>query len=86
MGWAMASGMGHGHWGFMPWGLGTTVFWAIVIVAVIVLIYQTTRTSRSSGLSDEAREGSLEILKRRYARGDITKDEYEEMRQTLECR
>ena len=51
------------------------VFWLIVIIFLIAFVMP--------GRNRRARETPLEILKRRYAAGEISKDEYEERRATL---
>ena len=73
--------MGFESWG---WGggmwLGMVLFWG-VIIAVIVLL------ARFLGSDAAARSGDktpLQILKERYARGDIDKDEYEQKKRDLE--
>jgi putative membrane protein len=81
MGWGMNSAMGHGHWGFMPWGWGSLVVWAAIIAAVVLIIYFVSRGPRES--SSEGRKDALEILRHRYASGEITKEQFEEMRDTL---
>ncbi|HZP94615.1 MAG TPA: SHOCT domain-containing protein [Burkholderiales bacterium] len=51
------------------------VFWVVVIVALVAFVLP--------GWNRGERETPLEILKRRYAAGEISKDEYEERRATL---
>ena len=68
----------------MNWWYGGIFMWVlfvVVIVTVVLLITQITR-SRRSGSS--FRESSLDILKRRYARGEIAKEEFERMKKDLE--
>jgi putative membrane protein len=58
---------GGGFMGFMM------LFWLILIVAVIYLLFRRTGGNFShSGGNSEA----LEILKMRYAKGEITEEEY----------
>lgn len=83
MGWGMTGGMGQGHWGFMPWGGGSLVFWIVIIAAVVIIVYLLARSPGTSGPSAGEREDALSILRRRYASGEITKDQFEEMRDTL---
>ncbi|MEW6035549.1 MAG: hypothetical protein AB1529_02970 [Candidatus Micrarchaeota archaeon] len=68
--------MGYGGWG---WIVGL-VFWVLVFVALILAIFwlyrSVTGTSRALTAS--------EILKQRYARGEIAKKQYEEMKKDLE--
>lgn len=60
----------HGFW----W-----LFWIVVIAAAIFLF------QAPAGRTTE-RETPLELLQRRYAAGEISKEEYEERRRTLEAR
>ncbi|SNQ60671.1 SHOCT domain-containing protein [Candidatus Methanoperedens nitratireducens] len=67
-------GMGYGIWGIL--GL---IFWILVIIGLVLLIkylWEGVGTKREQ-------ESALEILKRRYARGDISKEEFEEKKKDL---
>ncbi|WP_052317520.1 MULTISPECIES: SHOCT domain-containing protein [Caldilinea] len=77
-----------------PWGWsGMWLGWLLMVgftVAVILLIVWLVRLSVASRNEnvDEGRvmqrgESALEILRARYARGEISKEEYLEMRATL---
>lgn len=55
------------------------LFWAAVILLIIWLYRQITGT-RSVAETESARE----ILKKRYAKGEITKEEFERMKKDLE--
>jgi putative membrane protein len=77
-------GMMRGH-GWM-WGLGMgfgalvmAAFWGVVIVGVILLI-----RSVSGGHLGPWHDTPLNLLKRRYASGQITREQYEQMRKDLE--
>ena len=48
------------------------VFWILVIIGIALLIKYL---SRDAGKKEES---ALEILKKRYARGEISKEEFEE--------
>lgn len=74
MGPGMMGGFG---WGFMP--ILVILFWGLVIWAIVALIRGVTSQSERSGQSDSA----LEVLKRRYARGEIGREEYEEKKKDL---
>jgi len=49
-----------------------------LLVAVVLVIVWAVNRSRTGGA-----ENPLDILKRRYAAGEITKEEYERMKQEL---
>jgi len=75
-------------WGY-PMGFLSTIlmflFWIAVIVAILFLIrwlVVSTRhhTDRKAGSTDSA----LEILKIRYAKGEINKEEFEQKKRDLE--
>jgi putative membrane protein len=63
-------------------GLGflMILFWVVVIIALVMLVSALFSGRRSTGQTDSA----LEILEKRYARGEIDKTRYELMRLDLE--
>ena len=77
----MGSGMmgGFGAMGLM------SVFWVVVLGAIIWAVVAAARGAGQSGGSDSVgrSESALEVLKRRYARGEINKAEYEEKKKDL---
>lgn len=52
-------------------------FWVILIIWAI-------RTSRKNTNQQPKEDAPLEILRRRFARGDIDKEEFEEIKKTLD--
>ena len=78
--------------GLASGGLGLLVmilFWVVVVTAAVWLVSWLfpQASGHPSPPSDEghepARDSALEILKQRYARGEITQSEYLNMRNTL---
>jgi putative membrane protein len=72
-------GYGMGDWGAMG-GFGF-VFWLVILAAVIAAVVWFARSSPSDhhGLAPpppERRSRGLEALDERYARGEITREEY----------
>lgn len=65
---------------FMP--LFMVAFWGLVIWAVVALAQGLSRPSGSNSASGQ-QDSALEILKRRYAKGEINKEEYEEKKRGL---
>jgi putative membrane protein len=75
-----AQGWGHMQgWGMM-WGGGwmMLLFW-IAVIAVAVMLFR--RYGRASGLN---RPDALDVLRERYARGEIDEAEFEARRRVLE--
>ena len=80
-GWGMMGpGMmgGFGWWWLMP--IFFIIFWGLVIWGIVSLV---RGLSGSGGSGSSRADSALEILKKRYARGDITKEEYEEKKKDL---
>jgi len=67
-----------GSWGW-PMMLVTGLFWVLLIGAAIWLAGWLSSRSRKF----QQEEHPLDILKRRYARGEISREDYERMRQDL---
>ena len=67
------------------WGMGfyMSVFWLLVIGICVAVILAMVR-GRNAGASDDSRSDSaLRILEQRYARGEISKQEFEDKRRDL---
>ncbi len=76
----MGPGMmgGFGTMFFMP------ILWIVILGIIIWVIVASVRSSRESTGSGSLKAGSaLELLKTRYARGEIDKQEYEEKQKDL---
>ena len=80
-GWGM---MGPGMMGGFGWMWLMPVFWIVflgLIIWAVVAAVRGSSESRSSGSSKA--DSALEVLKKRYARGEINKEEYEEKKRDL---
>jgi len=73
--------MGDGGWG-SGMGLGMWIFW-IVLILIIVALVKTFAPGRGSS-SGNPDNNPMEILKKRYARGEIDEEEYNRRRHELE--
>ncbi len=83
-GWGMMGpGMmsGFGWMWFMP--IFMILFWGLVIWGIVALV-RGLSGSRSSDSTPPTVDSALEVLKKRYARGEINKEEYEEKKKDLE--
>jgi len=63
-----------GGWFFM------VIFWLLIIVAIVAIVRWIVTQNRPPA---STKEDALDILKKRYAKGEISKDEYEEKRKQL---
>jgi putative membrane protein len=68
--------MWYGYYGWV-WIVVQIILWVVVIFGIVRLAQYLTRGRRAVG------ETPLDILKRRYASGEITKDQFEEMRKDI---
>lgn len=66
------------HWSFFGGGF-MWLFWILVIVAVAMLI----RSLTSDNSNKPPPESALDILEKRYARGELDEDEFERRRSKL---
>jgi len=78
-GWGM-----HPMWGVWGvWGIGMMlmmlIFWGVVIVGIVLGI----RWLASQAKEPRSTDAALDILRQRYARGDINKEEFEAKKRDL---
>lgn len=75
---------GGGH--MMDFGFGGIFMWLIFLALAVFLIYIFIIQPRRSGESGggQPKETPLDILKKRYARGDITKEEFESLKKDID--
>jgi putative membrane protein len=73
-------GIGWGWWLLMS--IGMVAFWGLVIYGIVWLV----RGQSSQPREPEVREHPDDVLKQRLARGEISIDEYDQLRQALEAR
>jgi len=59
--------------------------WFIIIILVALLIFFIVKSQQQTGLgSSSPQEDPMEIAKRRYARGEITREEFEKIKRDLQ--
>jgi putative membrane protein len=69
---------GFGSGGMILGSIFMILFWAAVILLIIWLYKQTT-----GGETTAKGESALDILKKRYAKGELSKEEFEKMKKDL---
>ena len=75
----MMNGMGGFGMGF-GW-----LFWIVILVLVIWAVIRLVNASQNRDVPPVSREESpLDILKKRYARGEISQEEFERMKKDLQ--
>ncbi len=71
------------HWGHGPWmwlaGLANAAFWIAIIVLVVALVRRRPSDRPIGG----HRPRALELLEERYARGEVTREEFVERRDVI---
>ncbi len=75
----------YGHEGMMC-GFGgwwMIFFWIIIIIGIIFLVKWLVAQGRPDSKTAPTEESPLDILKKRYARGEITKEEFEQKKKDL---
>ena len=68
-------------WGWGWIGLGILhmgLFWILVILGIVVLVKWL-----AGGGAPQAEKRALDILKERYAKGELTREQFEQMKRDL---
>lgn len=78
---------GHPMWGggWHGWFIGPIMMMLFLAVAVALVVFFVRRAGAGNGsmTSDPPRNSPLDILKERFARGEIDKNEFEERRKVI---
>ena len=78
--WICPSGWGRGMMAGFPGGMFMMLLLVLLAAVVVYLLLKRHGDTRQI---EVPRETPLEIVKRRYAKGEITREEYEEMKKEL---
>ncbi len=78
----MMSGPWFWGWGLL-WMAMFTAFWVLVLVGLAFLVRWLWRAGSRVGLPQPLDESAMDILKKRYARGEIGKEEFESKKRDL---
>jgi putative membrane protein len=81
------------HWNWEPWGFGAgtfflipiflmIAFWIVVIIGIVYFVKWVI--SMGKGHETKSEETALDILKKRYAKGEISKEEFERIKQDIQ--
>jgi len=77
MHWGNFNGMGFGGMGF-GW-IFMILFWVVVILGIVYIVKYIGSSNKVEG----QKETALDILKKRYAKGEISKEVFDEMKKDL---
>jgi putative membrane protein len=69
-------------WWMVFGGIWMVVFWAAIIALVVWGVTKLTQREGSGSSTTEKRD-PLDIAKERYARGDLSKEEFEQIKKDL---
>jgi len=71
-----------GDWDHMTWGYGGVFMWLIFFVLIGFIVYFVMRGEKWMKRGSDTT--ALDILKQRYAKGEITEQEFSKMKKDLE--
>ncbi|MFZ0243550.1 MAG: SHOCT domain-containing protein [Desulfobacterales bacterium] len=80
------------HWGSgtMGWGVGwlgpvlMIAWWIVVIVGVVALFRWLFTSKRPADTCAAREESALDVVRKRYARGEIDQEQFRSMKRELE--
>ena len=78
----MMGGFGLGG-GMLFGGLLMIAFWVLIIGGAVWLVVTLARSKQGSSVTTASGQTPLAILQARYAKGEITKDQFDAMRRDL---
>ncbi|MBI3480371.1 MAG: SHOCT domain-containing protein [Nitrosomonadales bacterium] len=67
----------------MWWGITWMIFPPLILIILILVPLFFWQRGYSCKTPEDRSETSMEILKKRYAKGEITKDEFEQIKKDI---
>jgi putative membrane protein len=71
----------HGMMG--GWGIFMMIFLVILIVVIVYAVMKLVQGSNKNATSQSNRDEALEILNQRYAKGELSDEEYQQKKKIL---
>ncbi len=72
--------MGMGTFGFFGGGIFMLLFWILLIAGAVYLVKYIAESGKGK---KQKGDRAIEILKERYAKGEVTKEEFEKKKKEL---
>jgi len=68
-----------------PWmgGIAMMIFWVLVVAGIVWAIIAVSRNAGQTGQTATRVETPVDVLRRRFAAGEINKEQFEEMKRAL---
>jgi putative membrane protein len=73
----------HADWMWGTGGLYMGLGWILIVIVLAVVVWLLVRGPLATGGQTE-RRSALDVLKERYARGEIEREEFEQKKRDLE--
>lgn len=72
-------------WGWHGWGIGLMLFFMLAFWGGIIatIIWVITRLTRREARSGSEKQNPLDIARERYAKGEINKEQFEQLKKDL---
>ena len=72
-------------WHMTGWGGGfMMIFWIVLVLLVVYVVVRSARGENILSTKPSKGESALDILKKRYAAGELTKEEFEAKKKDLQ--
>lgn len=74
-----------GNYGcLLGYGYGGMFMWILFLILIGVVIYFIFQNAKSKNVAGQSQETPIDILKKRYAKGEITKEDFDRMKNELQ--
>lgn len=72
-----------GAWGWIG-GIAMILFWILIVIGLVVMIRFLLARTRAERTGASSHRDALDILKERYAKGEIDREEFERKKTDLQ--